>query len=419
LNSKKRPRSFSDSKLKTASEDKAFHLRDVSMSGAAAVKRIFELTAAMAQHTDVKMICEALTDWMLGYFEGIGGVALLVKNEAGELQEVASRSRNHGSVSYKRSIVDRVLGEAKAVVTTDGNSAGESLHSDADGMERVVSVACLPLVSRSAIHGVMVVHALDGERVFEKEDLKLLEGMVGPAALAIENALVHARVGRVEKALKNARHEFEKEVEKRTAELVEVNRRLKELSVTDGLTGLYNHRHLVHMLESEYRRAARYKRRFAFLMLDIDYFKEVNDNFGHPCGDAVLQAIGQILKKSVRVTDLVARYGGDEMAVILLETSLKMAMRVAEKLRRQIEEHPFSWEGTSFRVTVSIGAAGAPEEGIEDWNDLLNAADHVLYQAKDRGRNTVLAFQPDGEATPSLSDSQLKLFSKRKTETDA
>jgi hemerythrin len=231
--------------------------------------------------------------------------------------------------------------------------------------------------------------------------------------------LVHARIGRAEKALENARHEFDKEVEKRTAELVEVNRRLTELSVTDGLTGLYNHRHLVHMLESEYRRAARYKRSFAFLMLDIDHFKEVNDNFGHPCGDAVLQTIGQILKKSVRVTDLVARYGGDEMAVILLETSLKMAMRVAEKLRRQIEEHHFSWEGTSFRVTVSIGAAGAPEEGIGDWNDLLNAADRVLYQAKDRGRNTVLAFQPDGEGSPSLSDSQLKLFSKRRAEPDA
>jgi diguanylate cyclase (GGDEF)-like protein len=419
LNSKKRPRSFSDSKLNTASEDKAFHLRDVGVSEASVVEQIFEVTAAMARHTDVKMICEELTDWMLGYFEGIGGVALLVNNEAGELQEVASRSRNRLSVSYRRSIVDRVLGEAKAVVTTNGDSGRESLLSDADGMEQVVSVVCLPLVSRSAIHGVIYVHALDGERVLEKENLKLLEGMIGPVALAIENALVHARIGRAEKALENARHEFDKEVEKRTAELVEVNRRLTELSVTDGLTGLYNHRHLVHMLESEYRRAARYKRSFAFLMLDIDHFKEVNDNFGHPCGDAVLQTIGQILKKSVRVTDLVARYGGDEMAVILLETSLKMAMRVAEKLRRQIEEHHFSWEGTSFRVTVSIGAAGAPEEGIGDWNDLLNAADRVLYQAKDRGRNTVLAFQPDGEGSPSLSDSQLKLFSKRRAEPDA
>ena len=107
------------------------------------------------------------------------------------------------------------------------------------------------------------------------------------------------------------------------------------------------------------------------------------------------------------------------MAVILLETSLKMALKVAEKLRRQIEKQPFSWEGTSFRVTVSIGVAGAPEEGIDDWNDLLNAADNVLYQAKDRGRNTVLAFEPDGETGASFLDSQLRLFSKPKTDADA
>ena len=419
MNSKKAPRLFPDSKQKVSNGDTPFRLRDKGLKGPEVLEQIFEVTAAMTQHSEVKTICEELMDWVLGYFEGIGGVVLLVNNEAGELQEVASRSRDHGSVSYKRSVVDRVFGEARSVVTTVRDAARESRHSDGDGRRRVTSVACLPLVSRSAIHGVMYVRAVDGEGVFEKQNLRLLEGLIGPAALAIENAMVHDRIGRAEKALKNARHEFEKEVEKRTAELVEMNRRLKELSVTDGLTGLYNHRHLVHMLESEYRRAARYKRSFAFLMLDIDHFKEVNDNFGHPCGDAVLQSIGEILKGSVRVTDLVARYGGDEMAVILLETSLKMAMRVAEKLRRQIEEYPFSWEGTSFRVTVSIGVAGAPEEGIKDWNDLLNAADHVLYQAKDRGRNTVLAFQPDGGTSTSFSDSQLGLFSKPKTEADA
>ncbi|MEJ2724916.1 MAG: sensor domain-containing diguanylate cyclase, partial [Deltaproteobacteria bacterium] len=314
---------------------------------------------------------------------------------------------NHASVPYNRSIVDRVIVEAKPVVVTG-----------TVGRRRGGSVACLPLVSRSAIYGVMYIHAVDGAGIPEKPHLMLLEGLSGPAALAIENALVHAKVKSEEKALKKARREFEKEVEKRTAELIEVNRQLKELSVTDGLTGLYNHRHLVHMLEAEYRRAARYKRSFAFLMLDIDHFKDVNDSFGHPCGDAVLQSVGQILKSSVRGTDIVGRYGGDEMAVILLETGPKMALRVAEKLRRQIAEHRFVWEGTSFRVTVSIGVAGAPERGIDDWNDLLNAADGVLYQAKDRGRNTVLAFEPDGATAGSLSESQLRLFSTPVATTD-
>lgn len=419
MKSKERPRPFSESKQGIPKGDAPSQLRDVPRASQGTLEQVFEATAALSQQTEVKEICEELMDWVFRYFEGIEGGVVLVKNDAGELKEVVSRSRDHGRVRYSRSIVDRVVGEAKPVVTPDTGSGREYPLSDTVGKRRVSSVVCLPLVSRSVIQGVIYVHSSDGAGIFEKRHLMLLEALSGPAALAIESALVHAKVRSIENALKNARHEFEKEVEKRTAELVEVNRQLKELSVTDGLTGLYNHRHLVQMLETEYRRAARYKRSFAFLMLDIDYFKEVNDNFGHPCGDAVLQSIAQILKGSVRGTDIVARYGGDEMAIILLETSQKMALRVAEKLRRQIEEHPFAWEDTSFRVTVSIGVAGAPEEGIDDWNDLLNAADRVLYQAKDRGRNMILAFEPDGETGVSFSDSQMKLFSKPVAGTDA
>jgi diguanylate cyclase (GGDEF)-like protein len=412
--SKKGPCSFSESKQGIAKGGSPSRQGDPNVAGRGGLEQVFEATAAFSQHRDVKEICEELMAWVFRNFEEIDGGVVLVNNDAGELQELVSRSRDHGRVNYKRSIVDRVIGDAKLVLMKDTDPEPEHPGSDAVGMRRIRSVACLPLMSRSGIHGVMYLRGVDGAGIFEKQRLMLLEGLSVPAALAIENALVHDKVRRVEKALKNARREFEKEVEKRTAELVEVNSRLKALSVTDGLTGLYNHRHLVHMLEIEYRRAARYKRRFAFLMLDIDYFKEVNDNFGHPCGDAVLQRIAEILKGSVRGTDIVARYGGDEMAIILLETSQKMALKVAEKLRRQIEEYPFVWEDTSFRVTVSIGVAAAPEEGIDGWSDLLNVADRVLYQAKDKGRNRVLAFETDGKSAGVFSDSQMKLFSNKK-----
>jgi diguanylate cyclase (GGDEF)-like protein len=100
------------------------------------------------------------------------------------------------------------------------------------------------------------------------------------------------------------------------------------------------------------------------------------------------------LKDCVRNTDIVTRYGGDEMAIILLEVSKALAMEVSEKLRREVEKQSFLWQGTTVKITVSIGVAAALEEGIQDWNGLVNAADQALYQAKDGGRNRVLGWTP-------------------------
>jgi len=121
---------------------------------------------------------------------------------------------------------------------------------------------------------------------------------------------------------------------------MEANRKLNELSITDGLTGLFNHRHFLRELESEYRRALRYRRSLALLLLDIDHFKEVNDRYGHPCGDFVLKNLAGLLKGCLRSADIAARCGGDELAVILPETNRSKASEVAEKLRRQSERAP-------------------------------------------------------------------------------
>jgi diguanylate cyclase (GGDEF)-like protein len=141
-------------------------------------------------------------------------------------------------------------------------------------------------------------------------------------------------------------------------------------------------------------------------MVDVDFFKEVNDAYGHPCGDLVLRELARIFKKTVRATDVVARYGGDELAVVLLETQKETALKISEKLRREVEKFPFKWEGEPFQVTVSIGAASALEKGITNWSALLNAADKALYQAKGNKRNTVVAFQPEPDTL------QLNLFQK-------
>ena len=173
---------------------------------------------------------------------------------------------------------------------------------------------------------------------------------------------------------------------------MEANRKLNELSITDGLTGLFNHRHFLLELEAEYKRAIRYRRSLALLILDIDHFKQVNDTYGHPCGDLVLKNLAGLLKRCLRSTDVAARYGGDELAIILPETDKSKASEVAEKLRRQLEKSPFAWNGDSFSITCSIGVAAVPDVGIDNWHSLLESADKSLYRAKGEGRNHVIAF---------------------------
>jgi len=171
---------------------------------------------------------------------------------------------------------------------------------------------------------------------------------------------------------------------------MEANKKLSELSITDGLTGLFNHRHFLRELESEYRRALRYTRNLSLLLLDIDHFKEVNDRYGHPCGDFVLENLARLLRGCLRSADIAARCGGDELAIILPETSKSKGSEVAEKLRRQLEKSPFEWDGESLNITCSIGVAALPDPGIDSWHSLLESADKSLYRAKAEGRNSVI-----------------------------
>jgi diguanylate cyclase (GGDEF)-like protein len=237
-------------------------------------------------------------------------------------------------------------------------------------------------------------HAMHEPQRFQKEDLFFYTALTSLASMAIENALLHSRSQQAEADLERARADLELQVKERTAELIKANKLLEELSITDGLTGLHNYRYLMRVLDTEYKRARRYNHRFALLMLDIDRFKDVNDQHGHPCGDFILQEVGRLLKDCVRNTDIVTRYGGDEMAIILLEVSKALAMEVSDKLRREVEKRSFLWQGAPVKITVSIGVAAALEEGIQDWNGLVNAADQALYEAKNGGRNRIVGWTP-------------------------
>lgn len=163
----------------------------------------------------------------------------------------------------------------------------------------------------------------------------------------------------------------------------------KYMSVTDPLTGLYNRRHFENTIEREFLRAQRYKSDLSIAILDVDFFKKINDTYGHLCGDYVLKEIAYLILQNLRKTDMVFRYGGEEIIMILTETSLEKALIPIERLRKSIEEYPFFYDGNNIKVTVSIGIEGFDEE-IQTYEDMLDNADKALYIAKEQGRNKVI-----------------------------
>lgn len=174
--------------------------------------------------------------------------------------------------------------------------------------------------------------------------------------------------------------------------LMEHHHKLEELSVRDGLTGLYNRRELEKRLQEETQRARRYSHPYSVLMLDIDHFKDINDRYGHQTGDDVLITVADLVRLTVRPVDVVARYGGEELAVILPETDGGGARLVAERIRGTIEESlTTTSQGETIQVTVSIGLATFPRDSATGAG-LVHAADQALYAAKMDGRNIVRCY---------------------------
>ncbi len=167
----------------------------------------------------------------------------------------------------------------------------------------------------------------------------------------------------------------------------------KELSRTDGLTQLYNHKFFHQMLASELGRVRRYGGSVALLMMDVDHFKIYNDTHGHPTGDTALQRVARILSEGVRESDTVARYGGEEFAVISPQVDRVGAAELAERLRERVERAQFEKEDVmpEGRLTISIGYAVYPEDA-EDKTSLIECADRALYRAKETGRNRAVGW---------------------------
>jgi diguanylate cyclase (GGDEF)-like protein len=215
----------------------------------------------------------------------------------------------------------------------------------------------VPLMAKGRLIGEIYLVNRLGEEGFTEEDEDLLATLASQASIAVQNARLHQQA--------------------------------MTLAITDGLTGLYNHRHFQEILEREAEEARRHGRPLSLIMADLDFFKDYNDAYGHLAGDRLLQMIADVLRAAVREIDYVARYGGEEFAVILPDSDREGALRVAERVRSQLHQWQVPHASCPLGVvTLSLGVASLPADA-ESAERLLTRADAALYEAKRRGRNRV------------------------------
>ncbi|MDA8156964.1 MAG: sensor domain-containing diguanylate cyclase [Actinomycetota bacterium] len=171
-----------------------------------------------------------------------------------------------------------------------------------------------------------------------------------------------------------------------------LHEKLQRLALTDGLTGLYNHRHFQEKLAGEFKRLERYQGPVSLLLIDIDFFKKINDTYGHPAGDAVLKGVAGVIKNELRESDFAARYGGEEFAALLLDSGRKMAAQAGERLRAAVAGTVFKAGDKDIKITISIGAASFPSDA-NSREALIELSDKALYKAKHNGRNQVVLWE--------------------------
>ena len=232
---------------------------------------------------------------------------------------------------------------------------GIGAHETAAMCREAKSELALPLIALGTAVGVLVLNSA-AENAFDPTDMQSLESVADICAGAIQNARYFEQV--------------------------------RQLAYRDGLTGVFNRRYFETRILEEIARAHRYENEVSVLMIDIDSFKQLNDEFGHLLGDEVLRRTSSMFTQHLRKSDIVCRYGGDEFAVLLPETTSEVAESVAEKLRRLCEVHDFT--GVPRPVTLSIGVASLPANG-RNRDQLIKSADQALYSAKQSGRNRVMS----------------------------
>ncbi len=266
-----------------------------------------------------------------------------------------SEDREHLQ-EYSQTLVERCFEQNKILIIGDSQ-----LNNTLIDMKKVESgggrsIVVIPLVQEEQVIGVIYLDNQQKSHNFNPQQIPFLTTFAAHTGIALHNTLLYKR------------------------------------AITDDLTQLFTRQHIDEVLSLEMQRAYRYKNELSLLILDLDHFKHINDNFGHTTGDQVLQVFSAIIKDHIRECDLAGRFGGEEFIIILPDTNETGAYTFAERIRKAVEQHGFSKNGEAINVTVSIGGAEYQPRHYDNALMLLDDADKALYQAKEQGRNQTIFF---------------------------
>jgi diguanylate cyclase (GGDEF)-like protein len=316
---------------------------------------LINMSALINSTLDVQEIIKYAIEGSTRLLDAEAGSLLFLEEEVGELffaEAVGEKGEKVKGIKLKtgQGVAGLVAEKGEPVIVHDA-SLDPRFFDGVDKISNFVTrnIVCVPLRTKDRILGsIEVINKNSGS--FDSDDMLILTALANQVAVAIENA------------------------------------RLYEESIVDGLTGLYQRKYFELRLEEELKRSQKYKHPLNLVMIDIDYFKRVNDEHGHLMGDAVLKEVASVFKKSIRLEDVVARYGGEEFVLIMPHTSVENMRKTGERLRTEIEEMEIS----GIRITISVGIGHFDGKEMDfNHRDLINRADRALYLSKKRGRNRV------------------------------
>jgi diguanylate cyclase (GGDEF)-like protein len=315
------------------------------------LKVLNEESAKLLSSLNVRVIAQTLIDGTLRIAPSISVFFLVKGNEVEILHHKGLDNLDKNVFSLKNTVLDMVVKNKEPLNLSDVRQYRSSIMPFK--INNIGSVFVLPLLYERDLLGILVILS-EETNAFNPYQIELLKVLGNQASISIANAKFHEEIER--------------------------------LAITDGLTGLFNHRHFQERAKQEFYRRGRFPEPISLLFIDIDHFKEINDTYGHPVGDSVLKGVSDIIKKTIRNIDFPARYGGEEFAVILIGTDARGALKMAERLRKAIMKKVFSAEAENFQITVSIGLS-THRDDIRSKEELIEEADKALYHAKRTGRN--------------------------------
>ncbi len=318
-----------------------------------------EITQIIVRILDVKELLSTALKLVSEVLGADRGFIILYDPKHGSLRSMIPRhfDRDSGAyqfdLSFSQTIARNCYDMKKIIIIDDALEDDRFRTSQSIVASSIRSVICIPLQHGNEVSGVIYLDNLSHKGCFKKHQTDFLKAFSCQTAIALENA------------------------------------RLYTQAVTDGMTRLYNRKFANERIFEEMVRSRRYERSCSVIMVDIDHFKSVNDNYGHDFGDFVLELVANVLRESARTSDVVARYGGEEFLLLLTETDKDGAIVFAERLRQSIEGLKINKGGQTLKVTASLGVSGYHPDLRNDVSAFVKQADTALYKAKNSGRNRV------------------------------